>query len=40
VLIFLDATSMECDDTDLHAEEGKNIFRRGCKYQMYVNGVE
>jgi hypothetical protein len=40
VLISLDATSMECDDTDLDAEEAKNIFRRGCKYHMYVCGVE
>jgi hypothetical protein len=27
VLIYLDATSMECDDTDSDAEEAKNIFR-------------
>ena len=31
---------MECDDTDLDAEEAKNIFRRGSTYQMCVNGVE
>jgi len=31
---------MKCDDTDLDAEEAKNVFRKGCKYQMYVNWVE
>lgn len=40
MLISLDATSMECNDADSDAEEAKNIFRRSCKYQMYLNGVE
>ena len=40
MLISLGAKIMECDGTDSDGKECKKAFRRSCRYEVYLNGVE